>query len=52
MGAEGKGRGYRIAQTEIHEALGAGRNEAMSQAGIEGKAWIDSGKPVRDYRKS
>ena len=47
MGADAKHRGYRIAQTEIHEALGAGRNEAMSQAGIEGKAWIDSGKPVR-----
>jgi HK97 family phage portal protein len=37
-------RGYVIAQTEIHEALCAGRQQGMVQAGIDGKRWLTSGK--------
>lgn len=40
-------RGYVIAQTEMHEALSAHRQVAMQQAGVDGKAWITSGREVR-----
>lgn len=49
MGTEatGKpGRGYTIANTEMHEALSAGRDEGMRQAGVEGKKWLSSGGPT------
>jgi len=44
---QGKARGYRIAQTELHEAISAGRAESMRQAGVDGKAWLTSGRPVK-----
>jgi phage portal protein BeeE len=47
LGPAAKHRGQMIAQTELHEAINAGRNEGMRQAGVEGKAWLTSGRPVR-----
>lgn len=48
MNVQGKSRGYLIAQTELHESINAGRAQAMEQAGVNGKAWLTSGRPVRN----
>ncbi len=47
IGADNSARGYTIAQTELHEAISAGRDIAMRQAGVDGKAWLTSGLPVK-----
>lgn len=45
--AAGKpGRGYVIAQTEMHEAISAGRAEGMKQSGVDGKKWLSAGGPT------
>lgn len=37
------GHGFRIAQTEVHEAISAGRHEGFNQAGIKARRWLSSG---------
>lgn len=46
MGGIESSRAYVIAQTEIHQAINAGRADSIRQAGL-GKAWLTSGQPVR-----
>ncbi len=37
---------YRIAETEMHEAVAAGRHEGFRQASVEAQAWLTSGRGV------
>ncbi|MCK4624574.1 MAG: phage portal protein [Phycisphaerae bacterium] len=57
MGKRADVQSYRIANTEIHEALSAGRHEGFRQAGVRYQAWLTSGRapapegPVRQSHK-
>ncbi|NOX57560.1 MAG: hypothetical protein GXP29_01710, partial [Planctomycetes bacterium] len=55
MGIRAGKEAARIAQTEIHEAVGAGRNEGFKQVGIRAKRWWTSQRgpePDGPVRKS
>ena len=46
MGHRANQQSYRIANTEIHEAVSAGRHEGYRQSGIKHKRWLTSGRGV------
>jgi len=46
MGSAHASRSYLIAQTEMHQAINAGRKSAITQTGLL-KSWLTSGKPVK-----
>ena len=46
MGHRANKQSYRIANTEIHEAVSAGRHEGYRQSGIKHKRWLTSGRGV------
>lgn len=46
MNHRASAQAFRIAETEIHEAVAAGRHEGFQQAGVRGKSWLTSGRGV------
>jgi len=46
MGTRSGSQAFTITQTEIHEAISAGRKEGFKQAGIKGCRWLTSGQAV------